>query len=621
MPNAPTRPLFFAVIATSALLALAPSGSSSTFQTNDPRAVAVRDAFVAELANLEQTTAALLTAVSRSEDTPAVRESRLRSFKAARHAYKRVEFFVEYYAPLAALQLNGPPIDEVELEGGPLIIIPATGFQVLETLIFPRLEPDNRADAVQEARAIRDVAPYLRGLVPTIPVRDMHIFDALRLEVARITVLGLVGFDSPVLRESTTEATSAIDGILLALRPYRQDLDQRNPTLIRRIDSLAAAAKSYLNGASFDRFDRLTFIARHANPLARAIASARDAIGVRIPDEERFWRVSAPTLFEQNAFDPDVLRAPGTPHTSTAAIALGEKLFSDPAMSGGGRRSCASCHDPKRAFTDGLPTSASLTHGQRLRNSPTLFNASLQRMQFADMRTAYLEDQVEAVVSNDAEMRGELETTAMKLSANPEYRRQFATAFPQLGDSALSPLTIRAALAAYVRSLNRLNSRADRAMRGEANALNAEERLGFNLFAGKAMCATCHFLPLTNGTVPPVFERAEQEVVGVPVAPVWRDARIDPDTGRIVITRAPMHRFAFKTPTVRNVAVTAPYMHNGVYKTLEDVVRFYDVGGGAGIGIHLENQTLAPDSLRLTALEKRALVRFMQALTDTATRR
>src|SRR5262245_54489750 len=113
-------------------------------------------------------------------------------------------------------------------------------------------------------------------------------------------------------------------------------------------------------------------------------------------------------------------------------------------------------------------------------------------------------------------MRGELETTAMKRAANAEYRTQFAAAFPTGQDSAVSPLTIRVALAEYVRSLNRLNSRVDRALRGDAAALNAEERLGFNLFAGKAMCATCHFLPLTNGTVPPVFERAEQEVLGVP---------------------------------------------------------------------------------------------------------
>lgn len=618
MTNARILRTLLAVIATSAVLAIAPSGPLPTTQATDRRAIAVRDDFVAELARLEQTTATLATAVSRTGNTSANREAMRQAFTAARLAYKRVEFFVEYYASPSALQLNGPPINEVELEGGPPIIIPATGFQVLEGLIFPNLETANRAEALKEARAIHDVVPYLRGLAPTIPVRDIHVFDALRLEIARIAVMGLVGFDSPVLRISTTEAAAAMEGMRLALRPYHQDLERSNAKVARRLDSLITAAQAYVANKSFDGFDRLAFITVYANPIARNIAEARDALRISMPPESRFWRVQAATLFEAGAFDAEVLRAPGMPEAAAPTAALGEKLFTDVAMSGGGARSCASCHDPKRAFIDGLPTSPSLIHGRKLRNSPTLFNASLQRQQFADMRTAYLEDQVEAVVENDAEMRGALETTAATLSRNAEYRRMFAAAFPQLRDSALTPVTIRVALAEYVRSLNRLNSRVDRALRGDMAALTTEERLGFNLFTGKALCATCHFLPLTNSVVPPAFERSEQEVLGVPVAPVWHRATVDPDSGRIVVTRAAMHRFAFKTPTVRNAGVTAPYMHNGVYKTLDDVVRFYDGGGGAGIGIRLPNQTLPPDSLRLTAPEKRALVRFIQALTDTA---
>jgi cytochrome c peroxidase len=614
MKSSRTRIALFVMVATGAVIAMAPAETSP--RDVDRRAALVRDGFVAELGNFEQAASALLTAVSRS--APATRNELEQAFRQTRLAYKRVEFFVEYYAPLAAMQLNGPPIDEVEFEGGPYIVIPATGFQVLETLAFPILESANRAGAIKEARAIRDAVPYLRGLAPTIPVRDVHVFDALRMEVARIAVMGIVGFDSPVLHTSMPEAASALDGIRRALRPYMQDLEESNPRLARRLDSLTTAAKAYLAGAPFDSFDRLAFITSYANPIARDLDSARDALGIPLPSEVRFWRVGAATLFEPGAFDPAVLKAPGMPEAAPPAVALGEKLFSESAMSGGGARSCASCHKPERAFTDGLPTSPSLTHGARLRNSPTLLNASLQRMQFADMRTAYLEDQVQAVVSNAAEMAGGLDVTARKLSVNPEYRRLFASAFPAFGDSAISPATIRVALAAYVRSLIRMDSKVDRALRGNPAALGRDERLGLNLFAGKALCATCHFLPLTNGTVPPVFERAEQEVLGVPVAPVWRKATIDPDTGRIAVTKAPMHRFAFKTPTVRNAAVTAPYMHNGVYKTLEEVVRFYDGGGGAGIGIHLPNQTLSPDSLRLTAAEKRALVKFMQALTDTS---
>ena len=110
---------------------------------------------------------------------------------------------------------------------------------------------------------------------------------------------------------------------------------------------------------------------------------------------------------------------------------------------------------------------------------------------------------------------------------------------------------------------------------------------------------------------------SEVEVLGVPATAVTRGARVDPDSGRFAVTRSAPHLHAFKTPSVRNVALTAPYMHNGVYRTLDEVVDFYNRGGGAGIGVALENQTLPSDPLHLTRAERRALVRFMEALTDT----
>ncbi|WP_396208234.1 cytochrome-c peroxidase, partial [Gemmatimonas sp.] len=142
-------------------------------------------------------------------------------------------------------------------------------------------------------------------------------------------------------------------------------------------------------------------------------------------------------------------------------------------------------------------------------------------------------------------------------------------------------------------------------------------RAGFNVFVGKGKCATCHFLPLTNGTVPPMYQKSEVEVLGTPRTATTAGAVIDPDLGRFRLSRAEPHRYAFRTPSLRNVALTAPYMHNGAYPTLESVVDFYNRGGGAGIGIQLDNQTLPPDRLNLTAGEQRQLVAFMRALTDT----
>jgi len=129
---------------------------------------------------------------------------------------------------------------------------------------------------------------------------------------------------------------------------------------------------------------------------------------------------------------------------------------------------------------------------------------------------------------------------------------------------------------------------------------------------GKAKCATCHFFPLFNGTVPPAYVETESEVLGTPATSEGKS--VDPDVGKFALTQREPHRYAFKTPTVRHIALTAPYMHNGVFKTLEEVVDFYDQGGGNGLGFNLENQTLPFDKLNLTGPEKKALVAFMKVL-------
>jgi cytochrome c peroxidase len=182
----------------------------------------------------------------------------------------------------------------------------------------------------------------------------------------------------------------------------------------------------------------------------------------------------------------------------------------------------------------------------------------------------------------------------------------------------VTPLRLRVALAAYLRSLQALDSRFDRAVRGDTLALATAERRGLTVFVGKGKCGTCHFVPLFSGVIPPTFIEAEPEVIGVPDRPTTSAGALDADVGRYAIDRIEPHRHAFKTPTLRNVALTAPYMHNGVYRTLEQVVDFYDRGGGHGIGAAVDNRTLPTTRLRLTTTERRDLVSFLRALTDTA---
>lgn len=135
---------------------------------------------------------------------------------------------------------------------------------------------------------------------------------------------------------------------------------------------------------------------------------------------------------------------------------------------------------------------------------------------------------------------------------------------------------------------------------------------------GRAACGTCHFAPLFNGATPPALVEAEPEVIGVPAQRRGVAApALDPDPGRWGVRRTARNRGAFKTPALRNVARTAPYMHNGALATLADVIDFYDAGGGQGLGLRVPNQTLASDSLHLTRREKRDLEAFLRALSDT----
>ncbi len=257
-------------------------------------------------------------------------------------------------------------------------------------------------------------------------------------------------------------------------------------------------------------------------------------------------------------------------------------------------------------------------HGVVARHTPTLLNAALAPAQFADERAITLEEQVVRVLESPTEMASSIDRAARTLADRPDYRAAFAATFADTGDDAITPWHVRAALAAFVRSLVALDSRFDRAVRGDTAQLSPEERQGFNLFMGKAGCGTCHFAPLFSGNTPPLYQSSDIEVVGTPLSPT-SPAVLDPDSGRARIDHLPAHLNGFKTPTVRNAVLTAPFMHNGAFASLDQVIAFYDRGGGMGAGARIADQTLSPDPLHLTAADRRALVAFLGTLTDTAT--
>lgn len=521
-----------------------------------------------------------------------------RHFREVRLAYKQLEWAAEYFDPLTARQVNGPPVPETELNG---LVIQPDGLQLIEQYFFPGFVSNKQQELSGLLKRLAINVTEFREFFRRADLQDWQIHDAVKLEVFRIEILGLNDFDDPLSKRCFAESAAALQSLKGVIAHYK-DVPEFDPAI------------GYLqHPETFDRFDRAAFITRYANPLTRSLKVLKDQL--KLPDVRynRLLNQDAATLFEANAFNRNAYTAePGDSVTAEKTV-LGKKLFFDPVLSGSGKRSCASCHQPNLDFTDGLIKNLDIT-GKRtiMRNTPTLINAALQPVQFYDMRVPSLEDQVRDVLNNPDEMHGDMQVAIGKLWADTNYRKLFSMAYPRQGRMAIDTFEVMNALAGYVRSLTALNSRFDAYMQGDKRAMKETALAGFNLFMGKARCGTCHFLPLFNGTLPPRYMQMEAEVIGVPKK---IDSKyIDPDLGLYRIQSEDFNRHAFKITTVRNTTRTAPYMHNGIFRTLEEVIDFYDKGGGRGAGIEIANQTLDETPLHLNEEEKTEIIDFIKNL-------
>ena len=533
-------------------------------------------------------------------------------FLDTRLAYKKLEWAAEYFNPTTARLINGAPVPEAEpvSEGGPgkFLVLPPQGLQLIEGLLYPRYDTSRKEELLKRLRQLQTDCEKYKIYFDNIDILNGQVFDAAKLEVFRTLTLGITGFDAPLSKNCMNEAATSMESLGIVLSHYSDDNDTGGV-----LSAFHAAAAYLRENTGFDAFNRAVFITAYGNALTFRLTRLERVLKIPVIRYNRLLNQDATTLFDKDAFNADAY-APGPGYFSSAEkIALGKKLFSDPILSGSRTRSCSSCHQPDKAFTDGLIRNTVIDHHDLLlRNTPTLLNAALQPAQFYDLRAVTLEDQVNDVLENPLEMQSSVAVAAERLWQDTAYRKLFSDAFPVKGRSAIDTFEVMNALGAYVRSLVMLNSRFDDYMRGDSSALDVQEVRGFNLFMGKARCGTCHYMPLFNGVLPPRYIRMETEVIGVPGSA--DNKTIDGDLGRFAIDSEAFLRHAFKTTTVRNAARTAPYMHNGVFGTLQQVMDFYNNGGGRGAGLKVDNQTLATDSLHLTSTETDALIAFIKSL-------
>jgi cytochrome c peroxidase len=323
---------------------------------------------------------------------------------------------------------------------------------------------------------------------------------------------------------------------------------------------------------------------------------------------------------------PDGVLPPEIPADNpltAAKVELGKQLYFDKRLSGDDTIACATCHDPRTGWSEPLPVSEGVGHAKGVRNAPTVLNAAFLREQFWDGRAPTLEAQAILPIINPVEMAmKDHPAVEVKFKDLKDYGPLFEKAF---GDSAITIARVGQAIASFERTVISLDAPIDRFVNGDATAISESAKRGWDLYNGKARCNSCH----AHTSVFPLFTDEKYHNIGVAAKAVDFEALArkaegktdlsalahEPSLnqlGRFLVTKQRQDIGAFKSPQLRNVALTGPYMHDGSEKTLRDVIEFYDRGGNPNPWLDGGMRPLA-----LTEQEKADLVALLETFTST----
>lgn len=535
------------------------------------------------------------------------------SFLNCRIQYKKVEFLIQYLQDQNIRFYNGANIPYVENGMRNSVVNQPEGLQVIEELVYE--------DKIDKKKAFKLIAKLnleikkTKSLFEKLEITNEDIFAAIRFNLIRIETLGISGFDVPICKNNISEIKTNLETIENTVSKYG-----RKHSSISAFKGKCNSAIQFLETQkNIDQFDRLLFIKSYLQPITIAFLKVQKALDIPIPQNLLGYKIpvtySIDNIYNKDFINTNLYNEFQLEAADDKIRNLGKLLFFDPLLSKDNILSCASCHQPEKGFTDALPKAITNHSGIfQQRNAPTLLNAAYQPNLFYDLRSSSLENQIEQVILNPHEFNTDIQSTINKLKLSSAYINFFKAAFPDYEKTPISEFTIIRALAAFVRSLSDFNSPFDKYMNGKSTTISKEINQGFNIFMGKGLCGTCHFAPTFYGNVPPFYRESETEVIGIPQDTISNPKVIDSDLGRYNIRKADNLLHSFKTPTIRNISKTAPYMHNGIFSKLEEVIHFYQIGGGTNMQIEVPNQTLPFDSLNLTAKEVKSLISFLKSL-------
>jgi cytochrome c peroxidase len=541
----------------------------------------------------------------------------------ARVKMKAADFWLRYLEPLAYKHINGPLPVEWETEVFEKFEKPyrrtGAGFTLAwQHLHDPAPQRDTLLRLIKHAIAATDI--YTHDSITTQLSTYHNFYLCNRLFLLNLAAIYTTGFECPDAGSVIPELSTMLHETALTYTAFAQAFPaQALPAgYCRLFDSMRVFVQD--QPMQPDRFDHFTFIRDFVNPLYainQQLILQHRVISHSLIDYS--LNKQATSIFDKRLYNGQNTRGIFLRVEDSATIAaienVGRSLFFDPILSANGKRACASCHIPRQCFTDtSAPTALHLNTQDRLpRNTPSLVNSQFNHLLMADGSHYTLQQQAVGVITNPAEMGCTRSDIAARVLLCPDYKRAFSKLLDATpAYNTISEDHIISAITTYYSSFSNGYSPFDSAMNRQGT-LSPDAREGFNLFMGKAQCGTCHFLPLFNGVKPP-YIGSEFEVLGTPADTLYY--ALSADTGRYGVNPAPeMHR-AFRTGTLRNIARTAPYMHNGVFTTLMQVINFYDGGGGAGHGLNVPNQTLSADSLHLSPREKNAIISFLITLNE-----
>lgn len=540
-----------------------------------------------------------------------------------RTSLKKVDIWLRYFDPIIYKHINGPLPVEWETEVFEKHEAPYKRLGYGLTLAELYLDEENISkDSLLKLidPAIKAATLFTGDSIYKLLQNPDNFYFANRLYLLNLATIYTTGFECPDTSRIIPELLFMMKNVSSIYKSYNEsyvDLQWSNAYLLLYENAINFVASQPQNFSDFNTYE---FIRDYINPL---FAQNQNAITrhnlVSTSSNDYSINEQCNTIFSKNLFVAQNTKGIYYGITDEQLLSeifeTGKLLFYDPLVSGNVKRSCASCHKSGQLFTDTTRITAQQFDSSKVlaRNTPSLVNVTHNHLLMLDGKHIVLENQARDVVSNPIEMGSSEALTVAQIMNCNDYKtafKKYAKYTPAYPKPSFEH--IASALIVYYSSFSKYDSDFDNAM-NKKTVLNNDAVKGFNLFMSKAQCGTCHFVPQFSGVKPPYIS-SEFEVLGTPQDSLY--SKLSPDSGRYLINPANETLHAFRTGTLRNAARTKPYMHNGVFTSLDQVLEFYNGGGGAGRGLQVENQTLSGDSLHLSDTEKKQLIAFIATLNE-----